>query len=427
MATRASLRRQQQAAARFTGGTWSSAAQNEHIQKGRMEKKYLSLLLSALLCGCPENDDSLSSTEEEGEDAAVEQSADDGGVADDDAEADSESEESADDEQENVDEEVVSAENTEDLVAILAEDLANGGTSAERGGLQILVVDAPAEVDEVWVTFCEIAVRRNHDGSTAEETDSDGSEEEADDEVSEESADNGTDEVEQSGEEEDLSGDADDVDEQVGALSATETWLEFPNECYELDLLELQDGVSASLGLGVLPSGTYSEIRLRLVDAHVVVGEEEHDLKVPSGAQSGLKIKGSFAVGEGLLTTVTLDFDAEKSVHVTGNGKYMLQPVISLISVESEVLVDVDEGAEEEDDEVVEEEGDVETVDEEETVGDGSSDADSAAAEDGGADDGADDGEDDATAVEDDGESASTEEEEDADDGESEADAAALQ
>jgi hypothetical protein len=52
---------------------------------------------------------------------------------------------------------------------------------------------------------------------------------------------------------------------------------------------------------------------------------------VPSGT---LKLNREFTVPAGGATTITLDFDGDKSVHQTGNGKYKMTPVISVVSVQ---------------------------------------------------------------------------------------------
>ena len=52
---------------------------------------------------------------------------------------------------------------------------------------------------------------------------------------------------------------------------------------------------------------------------------------IPSGE---VKLNRAFDVPEGGATTVTIDFDGEKSVHETGSGEYMMSPVISVVSVQ---------------------------------------------------------------------------------------------
>lgn len=51
-------------------------------------------------------------------------------------------------------------------------------------------------------------------------------------------------------------------------------------------------------------------------------------LETPSAQQSGLKLNIQQEVEEGLLFKIVLDFNVGKSIVTTGNGKYMLKPLI---------------------------------------------------------------------------------------------------
>ena len=55
------------------------------------------------------------------------------------------------------------------------------------------------------------------------------------------------------------------------------------------------------------------------------------ELTVPSGE---IKLNREFDVGAGGATKITLDFDGDKSIIKTGNDKYMMKPVIAVVSVE---------------------------------------------------------------------------------------------
>jgi hypothetical protein len=112
-----------------------------------------------------------------------------------------------------------------------------------------------------------------------------------------------------------------------------EAWQPLNEECQTLDLLTLRDGVTEAVGLATLPAGRYGQIRLMLVDASIVVDGVEHELEVPSGLESGLKIPGGFELRDGSATTVTLDFDAGASVHYIEGSGYLLRPVINVIDV----------------------------------------------------------------------------------------------
>lgn len=107
-------------------------------------------------------------------------------------------------------------------------------------------------------------------------------------------------------------------------------WIDLPFEPMTIDLLTLQNGVDTLLSSAELGPGTYKEVRLLLGENNnVVVDSTTHFLKVPSGQQSGYKIKFDAVLYEGQEIDVTIDFDASRSVHKAGNsGKYMLKPVL---------------------------------------------------------------------------------------------------
>jgi len=122
------------------------------------------------------------------------------------------------------------------------------------------------------------------------------------------------------------------------------------------DLLELQNGVIADLGLAELEAGKYNQLRLILSseplgqhpfanyvviegaqEEEYVIGEEGEyykiqELKVPSGLQTGIKIVQGFNIEVGGSTELILDFDAEKSVVQAGNNiDWLLKPTIKVL------------------------------------------------------------------------------------------------
>ena len=98
------------------------------------------------------------------------------------------------------------------------------------------------------------------------------------------------------------------------------------------DLLTLRDGVFVTLATGELPSGVYSQVRLKLGEGStIVVDGVEHPLVVPSGLQSGLKLNGPFTVPAGGFLDMGIDFDAARSLHQTGSGTWMLRPTVRLV------------------------------------------------------------------------------------------------
>ncbi|MBD3749756.1 MAG: DUF4382 domain-containing protein [Sphingobacteriales bacterium] len=96
------------------------------------------------------------------------------------------------------------------------------------------------------------------------------------------------------------------------------------------DILQYRDGKDTLVASDIVPSGTLQEIRLVLEPTgnKVIVDGVSHDLITPSGQESGVKVKIQSEVVQGVAYTLLLDFDAAKSIVKTGNGGYILKPVI---------------------------------------------------------------------------------------------------
>ena len=96
------------------------------------------------------------------------------------------------------------------------------------------------------------------------------------------------------------------------------------------NLLDFQNGVDTLIGQGTFPSAqTVKEIRLIVGDSNTVkVNGQVYPLTIPSGAESGLKIKVSKKL-QATLETLLIDFDAALSVKQEQNG-YKLRPVIKV-------------------------------------------------------------------------------------------------
>jgi Domain of unknown function (DUF4382) len=108
----------------------------------------------------------------------------------------------------------------------------------------------------------------------------------------------------------------------------------------QFDLLALTGGEADFLLPDfTLPAGRYNWIRLTvdtddLFDSYIVVNGMNHELTIPSGAETGLKLNRGFVVPAGGSADFTIDFDLRKSVHFTGTdpatGEYMLRPTLRL-------------------------------------------------------------------------------------------------
>lgn len=101
----------------------------------------------------------------------------------------------------------------------------------------------------------------------------------------------------------------------------------------QIDLLKLTDGNSILLTEEELPVGRINQMRMILgTNNEIVVNGDTLDLETPSAQQSGLKFNIHADIQEGQTYSMTLDFDAEKSVVDKGDGTYSLKPVITVIT-----------------------------------------------------------------------------------------------
>jgi len=97
------------------------------------------------------------------------------------------------------------------------------------------------------------------------------------------------------------------------------------------NLLEFVNGKDTLLVDDQLPSGYISQIRLILGENNtVMIDSMVYDLKTPSAQQSGLKLNVQEEIISGESYAYVIDFVVEKSIVETGNGKYILKPVIKV-------------------------------------------------------------------------------------------------
>ena len=112
-----------------------------------------------------------------------------------------------------------------------------------------------------------------------------------------------------------------------------------------IDLLSLP-GSGLEIANGELAVGTYGNIRIFYEDpasinlfnnvsvgpSDFLVADNPHDLRIPSGAQTGIKIPTAGFEVNGTGATLTIEFDAALSVQTvtaTGNGVLMMSPVLT--------------------------------------------------------------------------------------------------
>ena len=107
-------------------------------------------------------------------------------------------------------------------------------------------------------------------------------------------------------------------------------WITLAANARVYNLLALQNGVDTVLATGIFPNDIVKEIRFVLGPNNTVKDNGTvYPLTIPSGSESGLKIKVSKAL-QATLETLVIDFDAALSVKKEGPGDYKLRPVLKL-------------------------------------------------------------------------------------------------
>jgi len=134
-------------------------------------------------------------------------------------------------------------------------------------------------------------------------------------------------------------------------------WITVATPTKTYNLLELVNGVLATLCETNLEPGIYTQIRLHLgvkpdnednllgeghLSPNYVVDKDDviHKLKVPSGYQTGIKLVRKFEIVAGLTVDLVLDFDVSASVFKAGkSGQYMLKPTIKVVDTVNNAIV----------------------------------------------------------------------------------------
>lgn len=104
--------------------------------------------------------------------------------------------------------------------------------------------------------------------------------------------------------------------------SDEEDFLILSEEEMQFNLLELTNGLTATLVNIQVPTGSYDEVRVIVTDASVLLNDGElFDLQIPGGSSSGIKVKinPTLEIVEGEDFELLLDFDVSQSFVVKGN------------------------------------------------------------------------------------------------------------
>jgi hypothetical protein len=185
------------------------------------------------------------------------------------------------------------------MLVILVAGYTTPETAQAKGTLQIMVTDAPPEeeVTSIMVTVESVEVHKAAAGQNKQQQSTTNS-----------TTTNST--------------TSNSTDKEAG-------WLPLDilagNETF--DLLQIQ-GIEEVLAVTELEAGNYTQIRMTISNVQVRLGDGDlQDVILPSG---NLKFIHPFDIVGGQTTALLFDFDAEKSVNVTGSGKIIVKPVVKL-------------------------------------------------------------------------------------------------
>ena len=99
------------------------------------------------------------------------------------------------------------------------------------------------------------------------------------------------------------------------------------DEAKSFDLIEIK-GLEEVLTVGEVETGRYTQIRMTIEKVEVTIGDGgPQAATVPSGE---LRFTRPFDVMEDETTVLLLDFDADRMVTVSGSGKVIVKPVVTL-------------------------------------------------------------------------------------------------
>ncbi len=163
------------------------------------------------------------------------------------------------------------------LLGLVVLSSCSKSTSPDKGSITVYLADAPASFDSVNIVVTQVSVHMTGDDS--------------------------------------LSG-----------------WQTISDTTAHYDLLQLQNGAEVLFASHEVPTGQYTQIRLIIGSgSNVVVDGVTYPLTIPSGMQTGIKLNHTFTIVKGEIYQLVLDFDAERSIVLTGSGQYLLKPVIRVV------------------------------------------------------------------------------------------------
>lgn len=140
---------------------------------------------------------------------------------------------------------------------------------------------------------------------------------------------------------------------EVTAHRSEESWSKVPfadsaATSRTCDLKRLEGSAQDLLGSGPLVAGQYTMVRLVVQSATIYFDNpstsatpcassitspqgRSASVTIPSGE---VKLNRGFTLAADTATTILLDFDGDRSIQETGNGRFTMSPVIAILSVQ---------------------------------------------------------------------------------------------
>lgn len=140
---------------------------------------------------------------------------------------------------------------------------------------------------------------------------------------------------------------------EVTAHRSEESWSKVPfadsaATSRTCDLKRLEGSAQDLLGSGPLAAGQYTMVRLVVQSATIYFDNPStsatpcaSSITAPQGrsasvtiASGEVKLNRGFTLAADTATTILLDFDGDRSIQETGNGRFTMSPVIGIVSVQ---------------------------------------------------------------------------------------------
>jgi len=107
-------------------------------------------------------------------------------------------------------------------------------------------------------------------------------------------------------------------------------WVDLETHAGIYNLLDFQAGIDTLIAQATVPTNTVKEVRFVLGSQNSIkIDNTVYPLTIPSGSESGLKIKMNKRLNAHF-DSLVVDFDAALSILQTGTGEYKLKPVLKI-------------------------------------------------------------------------------------------------